>query len=46
VPEGASVTLPVFVALFVVCAYLLSRPKQRRGWWVTLRNGDYRLEKV
>jgi hypothetical protein len=37
-------TLLVFVALFVV-GYLLSRPKQRRGWWVTLRNGDYRLEK-
>jgi hypothetical protein len=39
------VTLLVFVALFVVGS-LLSRPKQRRGWWVTLRRGHYWLEKV
>jgi hypothetical protein len=38
------VTLLVFVALFVV-GYLLSRPK-RRVWWVTLRRGNYWLEKV
>jgi hypothetical protein len=44
VPEGASVTLPVFVALFVVGLVLLSRPKQRRGWWVTLRRGGLWME--